>query len=127
MKNLPLIDISDTARSVQEIERACREIGFMNIVGHGIANETITNVRDAVVAYFNLPLATKMNDQISQQNYRGYIPTGFFSANSGAVESDNYEGYKLHFEVARDDPICANCDLYGPNKWPVEPPESPRL
>ena len=122
MRSLPCIDISDSACSVQEIERACREIGFMNIVGHGIAQETITNVRDAVVAYFDLPLATKMDDQISPENYRGYIPYRFFSANSGDANNDNYEGYKLHFEVASDDPVRAECDLYGPNKWPLKPP-----
>jgi isopenicillin N synthase-like dioxygenase len=126
MKNLPLIDISDSVRSVQEIERACREIGFMNIVGHGIANETITNIRNAVVAYFDLPLATKIDDQIRPENYRGYIPVGFFSANSadaGNDNYDNYEGYKLHFELAADDPLRSECDLYGPNKWPLVPPD----
>ena len=123
MKNLPLIDISDPARSVQQIERACREIGFMNIVGHGIARESIAKLRDAVVAYFELPTETKVKDQISPENYRGYIPGGFFSANSGAADNDNYEGYKLHFEVAADDPIRSECDLYGPNKWPVQPSE----
>ncbi len=123
MKNLPLIDISDSAHSVQEIERACRDIGFMNIVGHGIAQASITNVRDAVVAYFDLPLPTKMDDHIRPENYRGYIPGGFFSANSGEANNDNYEGYKLHFEVAADDPVRAECDLYGPNKWPLKSPE----
>ena len=93
----------------------------MNIVGHGIASESIAKVRDAVVAYFELPLETKIRDQISPENYRGYIPGGFFSANSGGANSDNYEGYKLHFEVAADDPIRSECDLYGPNKWPMEP------
>ncbi len=123
MRSLPLIDVSDSARSVQEIERACRDIGFMNIVGHGIAEETITNVRASVVTYFDLPLTTKMADQISPDNYRGYIPAGFFSANSGAADRDNYEGYKLHLEVATNNPIRSECDLYGPNKWPSEPSE----
>ncbi len=126
MKKLPLIDISDSAHSVQEIERACRDIGFMNIIGHGISTETITNAREIVVAYFGLPLATKNRNRISRENYRGYIPVGFFSANSGDASDDyrdNYEGYKLHVEVATDDPVRAECDLYGPNKWPTEPPE----
>jgi len=126
LKNLPLIDVSDSASSVQQIERACRDIGFMNIVGHGIAKETISNIRAAVVAYFDLPLATKMADRISPDNYRGYIPAGFFSANSGDAnknDRDNYEGYKLHFDVAADNPIRSECDLYGPNKWPLKPSE----
>ena len=122
MRNLPLIDISDATACVSEIEQACREIGFMNIVGHGIAAHSIANVRNAVVDYFDLPLAIKVSDQISPDNYRGYIPTGFFSANTGdGADKDNYEGYKLHFDVAADDPIRTECDLYRPNKWPAEP------
>lgn len=93
----------------------------MNIVGHGIAAETIANARASVIAFFNLPLTIKDGHQITRENYRGYIPTGFFSANSGAANNDNYEGYKLHFEVAMDDPVRLECDLYGPNKWPIEP------
>ena len=123
MKHLPLIDLSDAARSTTEIERACREIGFMNIVGHGIAPVVIANVRQAVVDYFGLALAEKNRNRITRDNYRGFIPIGFFSANSGAGGSDNYEGYKLHFEVALDDPIRTACDLYGPNIWPASPPE----
>jgi isopenicillin N synthase-like dioxygenase len=122
MRNLPLIDISDTSSNVAAIERACREIGFMHIVGHGIAAHCIANVREAVIDYFDLSMAKKLADQITPDNYRGYIPIGFFSANAGASAGyDNYEGYKLHFEVAADDPIRTECDLYGPNKWPAEP------
>jgi isopenicillin N synthase-like dioxygenase len=95
----------------------------MNIVGHGISRESIANARSAVVAYFNSPLATKVGGQISKENYRGYIPTGFFNANSGDAAYDNYEGYKLHFEVATDDPIRSECNLYGPNKWPLDLPD----
>lgn len=95
----------------------------MSIVGHGIPRDTIQNVRGAVINYFALPQAAKIEDQISPTNYRGYIPAGFFSANSGAAASDNYEGYKLHYEVALDDPVRAECDLYAPNKWPAQPPQ----
>lgn len=88
-------------------------------MGHGIPAETIANMREEVVNYFEQPLENKLPDQITPENYRGYIPPGFFSPNTGGGNSDNYEGYKLHFETAADDPICAACDLYGPNKWPT--------
>ena len=121
MRSLPLIDFSVSAGRVQEIEKACRDIGFMNIVGHGIAATTIAQARTAVINYFELPMDIKLGDRISQDNYRGYIPTNFFSANSGDAVADNYEGYKLHFEVPSDHPVCSACDLYGPNKWPENP------
>jgi isopenicillin N synthase-like dioxygenase len=121
MQSIPVIDISGRADRVRDIEVASRDIGFMYIAGHGISAETISQVRSCVVDYFALPLEAKKHDQISRGNYRGYIPLGFFSANTGNGAADRYEGYKLHHEVDVDEPICATCDLYGPNKWPEMP------
>ena len=62
-----------------------------------------------------------MLDCITPDNYRGYIPLGFFSPNTGGNTPDHYEGYKLHHETSLEHPIRQQCDLYGPNKWPAEP------
>ena len=121
MQGIPLIDMSKASGFVRDIEAACCDIGFMYIAGHGISEATFRSARAVVTDYFSLPGKTKLGDQISRENYRGYIPTGFFSPNSGDEVADNYEGYKLHFEVSADDPVCAVCDLYGPNKWPDRP------
>jgi len=121
MREIPLIDISGGVGIVDEIENACHGIGFMYVVGHGIGAEAFARTRAAVVDYFALPLETKLGDRISRDNYRGYIPSGFFSANSGDGVADSYEGYKLHYEVDAADPICTACELYGPNKWPDRP------
>lgn len=121
MYEIPLIDISGSAGMAREIEAACHDIGFMYVVGHGISPKTVSDLRAAVIDYFSLPLEIKLGDQISRDNYRGYIPAGFFSPNSGDGAADNYEGYKLHCEVQADDPVCGACDLYGPNKWPAHP------
>ena len=51
-------------------------------------------------------------------NYRGYIPIGFFTPNASGNAPDQYEGYKLHVEVAADDVIREAYPLYGPNVWP---------
>jgi isopenicillin N synthase-like dioxygenase len=120
-RQIPVIDISAAGGTARKIEEACRDIGFMTITGHGIRPEVVVAVRQAVIQYFSLPESMKLADRISRDNYRGYIPTGFFSPAGDAGSADNYEGYKLHFEVADDDPIRADCDLYGPNKWPDLP------
>jgi isopenicillin N synthase-like dioxygenase len=128
MHDIPIIDISGVTRRggqhsiVREVEDACHEIGFMYVRGHGIAAELISRMRQAVIRYFERPLDEKLRDCITPDNYRGYIPTGFFSPNSGGGQTDNYEGYKLHFEVQAANDICRACDLYGPNKWPDELP-----
>jgi isopenicillin N synthase-like dioxygenase len=122
MQRIPLIDLGNTAGVNREIEKACRDIGFMYVAGHGISPRLIDDVRTSVVRYFAQPVDVKLRDRISPDNYRGYIPAGFFSANSGDDDTDRYEGYKLHYDVSADDPICESCDLYGPNKWPDHPP-----
>ncbi len=129
MQDLPLVDISElragsahrSTKAVGGIEAACRDVGFMYVTGHGIDAQTIANMRNAVVAYFSRPRQQKLRDSITRDNYRGYIPTGFFSPNTGGGGADNYEGYKLHLEVDIDDPIRDECDLYGPNRWPPSP------
>ncbi|MGI9200726.1 MAG: isopenicillin N synthase family dioxygenase [Woeseiaceae bacterium] len=117
MLQLPLIDLSLASKS--EIESACRDVGFMYVVGHGIPDRTVKNARDAVINYFSQPLAQKCGDAISRDNYRGYVPQGLFSPAGEETPADNYEAYKLHHEVAAGHPICTECDLYGPNKWPA--------
>lgn len=123
-QDIPRIDIAQydavgsNDKLKEQIESACRDVGFMYVCGHGISPQIIARTRAAVVSYFERPLDEKLRDQITRDNYRGYIPARFFSPNSGDNHPDNYEGYKLHFEVAADDPCVSECDLYGPNKWP---------
>jgi isopenicillin N synthase-like dioxygenase len=122
VEDLPLIDMAASPDRLRaDIEQACRDIGFMYVANHGIEAATIAAVREAVIGYFDRPLDARLADCISRDNYRGYIPAGFFSPNSGDAAADNYEGYKLHFEIVASDPICNDCDLYGANKWPAEP------
>lgn len=120
MRTIPLVNIGE-ADAIRGIERACRDTGFMYVTGHGIDAAIVENIRSTVVDYFSQPLEVKLRDRIRRDNYRGYIPAGFFNPNSGAGEVDLYEGYKLHHETAANDPIRRNCDLYGPNKWPESP------
>ena len=107
------------------LERALCDIGFVLVKGHGVPAELVSDLRQQLVSYFDRPLAEKMAERITPDNYRGYIPLGFFSPNfspnTEGITPDQYEGYKLHAEVAADDPLCTACDLYGPNRWPPEP------
>ena len=120
---VPVIDLSATDDEVAKmLDHAFAEMGFAILVGHGIPTSVIAATREAVVKYFEQPLDQKLTDRITRDNYRGYIPLGFFSPNSAGQSPDRYEGYKLHLEVDASDPICTACDLYGPNKWPEGQP-----
>ncbi|NIS91243.1 MAG: isopenicillin N synthase family oxygenase [Woeseiaceae bacterium] len=126
---LPTIDISPLTGKksqsgeavVRSIGDACHEIGFMVIRGHGIPEDTTSRLRGVVRQFFARPLEEKSALSITRDNYRGYIPLGFFTPNSANGAADRYEGYKLHAETDATDPICADCNLYGPNKWPDQP------
>jgi isopenicillin N synthase-like dioxygenase len=123
--SIPLIDLDDAEEIViPALTQAFCEVGFVLVKGHGISGSLINEVRKQTAAYFQRPLAKKLADQITPDNYRGYIPLGFFSPNTARdvaeVTPDQYEGYKLHFEVDADDEVRTQCDLYGPNRWPPE-------
>ncbi|MEX0307263.1 MAG: isopenicillin N synthase family dioxygenase [Ruegeria sp.] len=132
MENIPTIDISPLANpsdpqyqaAVAQIMDACTSIGFLSIIGTGVAPEQINQVRDCVRAIFDIEEPSKWDQAITRENYRGYIPLGFFTPNDGLGDADKYEGYKLHFEAAEDAPIRADCTLYGPNIWPREVPQA---
>jgi isopenicillin N synthase-like dioxygenase len=119
---IPTIDLDrDDGEILPTLERALCDIGFVLVKGHGVPAELVSDLRQQLVDYFDRPLDDKMAERITPDNYRGYIPLGFFSPNTEGVTPDQYEGYKLHAEVTQDDPLCTACDLYGPNRWPREP------
>ncbi|KIC25693.1 MULTISPECIES: isopenicillin N synthase family dioxygenase [unclassified Leisingera] len=132
MQMIPTIDITPLRedshpqhqQTVAAILAAAEDIGFLSITGTGVAQETVEAVRNAVRAIFAVDEKSKWDQAITRENYRGYIPMGFFTPNDGSGTADKYEGYKLHHEVAAGDPIRAACPLYGPNRWPLEVPEA---
>jgi len=119
----PLVTGDEIARRVvaDAIGEACRSIGFLCIEGHGVPSAAADRLRVAMQRFFALPETEKRRVAITRDNYRGYIPFGAFTPNAGVGEPDRYEGYKLHFDVAPDDPIRSDCSLYGPNRWPDRP------
>lgn len=53
---VPVIDISgDLPQVVDEVGRACREIGFLTVVGHGVPEDLVAATAAAARAFFDLP------------------------------------------------------------------------
>jgi len=134
--NIPIVDISNLERSraakrksvVENLCSAFHEVGFVAIQGHGISRTLFSGMREQAKELFNRPMQEKLKLRVQQDNYRGYIPTGFFTPNRAGERPaeqmvDQYEAYKLHYETDHDDAICKHCSLYGPNKWPLESKE----
>jgi isopenicillin N synthase-like dioxygenase len=132
MQSIPVIDIAPLLQSGpnevgEQIARTCRDIGFMCITGTGVDPALAPAIRAQMAQLFALPHERKLAQVITRKNYRGFVPLGFFSPNDGSGKPDRYESWKLHFEVAADDPIRQDCPLYGPNIWPAELPLLPGL
>ena len=58
---VPIIDLSGPrGRVVESVGRACREIGFLAVVGHGVPEELVAETAAAARAFFDLPEAEKL-------------------------------------------------------------------
>lgn len=125
-RTLPIVDVAslrnghsgDRQTASSALVDALSHVGFAVIVNHGVADRTIADMRRAVGEVFSTPRDMLANHTVRKGNYRGYVPLGYFTPNSGTGAPDQYEAWKLHFEVRADDPIRNACDLYAPNVWP---------
>lgn len=130
LMSIPAIDMSRfhvagrkaRQRLTAALAHACRDTGFFYITGHRVEHCIIMAMREMTIELFRLPMEEKRALCAQPGDYRGYIPFAAFGNNTSNVEADGYEGFKLHREVALDDPIREACDLYGPNRWPTQIP-----
>ena len=134
---VPVIDIAsfldgdeNAKRSVaREVDRACREIGFLTIVGHGVSRSLVEDAREAASGFFALPAEEKLRTpRPSHESGRGYTVFGDQAlAYSLGVESppDLQESYGIGpFDELPDDPYYASPEtwtFFTPNIWPDTP------
>jgi isopenicillin N synthase-like dioxygenase len=83
MTDLFVIDISAFAGNssqakqllAQQVDRACRETGFLAITGHGVPAKNISSIRRVVTDFFDLPLEEKIKVAMPNPNAPyGYAP-----------------------------------------------------
>ncbi|TCN56005.1 isopenicillin N synthase-like dioxygenase [Rhodococcus sp. SMB37] len=124
--SIPVIDVTALMAGgdgrdavVGELGRAAREVGFAQIIGHGIDRTLIDGLKDAAERFFAEPDDTKMSVYIGNStNHRGYVPAGE-EVFAGATP-DHKEAYDLSIDLSADDPdYLAGNPLLGPNRWPA--------
>ncbi len=87
---IPTIDISSlldgkfvskkAKKTIQSIKKACVEVGFFQVIGHGLKNEEIKNICDVGNKFFNMEdkckrkLSPKKWNKKNKNIYRGYFP-----------------------------------------------------
>ena len=121
MTQIPKIDISgpiDQDQIASLLIEAFSDTGFCFISGHGIDRSVIDKLRLLIKELFVLPQHTLQRFHVQQENYRGYVPPGFFTPNDGG-NSDLYAAWKLHWEAPEAMTWCSR--FFGANRWPPVP------
>ena len=141
---VPVVDITpyvaggtaqERAAVADALDAACREVGFIQIVGHGIPADVLAGLADALDEFFGLDLETKKRYVTPPEINRGYAPpkTESLSLSLG-VESANrmndfFEAFNIG-DAASDHPgLGLPVEHYNENLWPddVAPGFQPRV
>ncbi|KAF7422305.1 hypothetical protein PC9H_010461 [Pleurotus ostreatus] len=130
-ENIPIIDISD-ARSTEpskryalamEIRKACMEVGFFYVKGHGISQSIIDNAVSELHNFFSLPLESKMKlENKKSPNFKGYSPL-LSGNNDPNNRGDLQEGFEFGWEdlqLSVDEAREVDGVMAGANAWPHE-------
>lgn len=113
----------ECGRVAAALDTACREVGFVQIVGHGIDTGAIADLADALDEFFGLPLAAKLPYRRDPGANRGYSPpkSESLSMSLGVATSDRkdyYEAYTVGTEAAAFTDLALPESSYAPNNWP---------
>lgn len=130
---VPIVDITpyvsggeDAARErvATEMDTACREVGFVQIRGHGVPEATLAGLAAAIDAYFAQPLEHKLRDRAPPEINRGYAPpySESLSLSLGlqptAPLKDYFEAFNVGTSAAAFPELSLLADIYAPNRWP---------
>ena len=107
----------------KQIERACRDTGFLAIANHGIDPALIANTFAAAASFFDRPADFKTAYKVGDLNI-GYLPYGAQTVRTSKVhantKSNLSESFYIVNDLRADDPRIVSGDpLYGLNKWPA--------
>jgi isopenicillin N synthase-like dioxygenase len=133
---VPVIDISSflagdpaaRASVPRAVARACEEIGFFTIVGHGIDRELIGAATNAARQFFDLPTAEKMrarsSDPAISRGYRGIGNEGLAGTRADQTPPDLKEVFHLGPPDFPHDAYHCAPDAYPhfvDDVWPASP------
>src|SRR5207245_1976577 len=115
------------------IARACEDIGFFTIVGHGVDAGLVRAMYDVSRAFFDLPLDDKQRvRRPTPEQSRGYIGVGEenLAYGVGTATTDLKEFFAIGPVDVPAEPYytCAAAyPSFAPNVWPARPPDLRRI
>lgn len=132
----PIVDLSafesgstvERTRIGAEVDRICRRTGFITLAGHGIDDEVLAHMWDAVHRFFDLPGEVKHRFATKPglpYGYMGNEAEALAASRGDATPPDIKETFNagpLHVpDGLRDPEALAFC--YSPTPWPDTPPD----
>jgi isopenicillin N synthase-like dioxygenase len=127
---IPVIDVAplitgspDQAQAVaRSLGRACREVGFFYVTGHGVPAALMASVFENSAAFFAGPARVREAVSFSGPGgNRGYIQLGG-EALDPSKPADVKEAFNIGLELAPDDPeLVARAPFRAANLWPDIP------
>ena len=135
---IPVIDIhpflfgaaEDQRRVARAVDDACRSVGFLLVVGHGVPAELIDRAHAAARAFFDLDLEHKARYEPPPGGFIGYRGLASeslsYSRELDLSPPDLKEAWTVTREPRGDEPYFTSPQgrMYFPdNKWPLEVPE----
>ncbi|WP_052336552.1 isopenicillin N synthase family dioxygenase [Nocardioides alkalitolerans] len=134
---VPVVDLARPhAEVVAAIDRACTEVGFLQLVGHGVPDEVVAGLVAALDQFFALPDADKRALRRPPEENRGYVPprTEAQSLSLGVQPADMMNDFFEAYGVGRglaDYPASSGVaavadhasygEHYAPSVWPDLP------
>ncbi len=128
--SVPVIDVAglvgasgDPSEVARAMGRACREVGFFSVVGHGVDPALEARLEGLSRLFFALPVEEKMRIRmgLGGRAWRGYFPVGD-ELTSG--KPDLKEGIYFGAELPEDHPLVrSSTPLHGRNLFPETPSE----
>jgi len=123
---IPVIDISrlldktGDAEVIRDIDRACRDIGFFYIVGHGFDMRLASHLLTAASEFFSLPETARL-DLGLDPSMRGYLPLYYRSKISDSFSGTSHqEGFWIGRDFGTDSrhPL-EQSNRYGTDRYSI--------
>ncbi|MFD9002773.1 isopenicillin N synthase family dioxygenase [Streptomyces sp. NPDC059582] len=130
-QQLPIIDLSAAARGPQarallhaRLHSAAHDVGFFQLVGHGVTEEETGSLLTAMRRFFALPESDRLAlDNVNSPHFRGYTRTG-------DERTGGRRDWRDQLDIGAERPARtpgagepAYWWLEGPNQWPAALPE----
>jgi isopenicillin N synthase-like dioxygenase len=123
--SVPVVDLRGGEQAVDELGRACAEVGFVIITGHGVDSELIGRMQRLALEFFAQPLERKLECSAPEgtDRFKGYVPFDrMATGRSSLIEIFQTKPFDTAAEARAAGVPADHLDEYSGNVWPAHIP-----